>query len=131
MKKSLVMIGLAALAIFAVGALYAGTELPGEVMIDDCVAKKAAVKFDHTAHQERGECVACHHTQDAGLTADSGAEVQSCGACHNEPAEDTTPVCSQMSMSKNPFHKTCIGCHKESGAEAAPTKCDGCHPKAE
>jgi hypothetical protein len=36
-------------------------------------------------------------------------------------------------MSKNPFHATCINCHKEElkkNAEAkAPTKCTDCHPK--
>jgi hypothetical protein len=57
--------------------------------------------------------------------------VEACNTCHLEPEEETTPVCSQMSLKKNPYHINCVGCHKESGKEAAPTKCDDCHPKAE
>ena len=130
MRKTFLLFGLVALAFVVSAPGYAGTEAPEATVIDDCVAKKAAVKFDHSTHASVAECTACHHTNE-GLTADSGAEVQACSDCHNEPAEADTPKCSQMSMSKNHYHINCIGCHKESGAEAAPTKCDGCHPKAE
>ena len=40
----------------------------------------------------------------------------------------------EVITTKNPFHITCVGCHKEeakTNAETkAPTKCDQCHPKA-
>ena len=93
------------------------------------VAKKSAVNFPHSAHLELTECTTCHHTNE-GLTADSDMEVQPCVACHQNP-EGEIPDCAQMSLSKNPYHITCVTCHKESGSENAPTKCDGCHPPAE
>ncbi len=132
MRKTL--FGITVLALLAPVAIYAATsaEAPEAITIDDCVIKKAAVEFPHRAHYERDgvACADCHHTQD-GLTADSGMEVKPCSDCHLEPEEETTPICSQMSLKKNPFHINCVACHKESGAEAAPTKCEGCHPKAE
>ena len=129
MRKSLLGIGFAIVAMmFAFGAM-AG-EPPESVTIDDCVDKKAAVEFPHAAHYEVTECTTCHHTSE-GLTADTvgSMEVQACGACHTSPEEATTPDCSQMSLKKNPYHITCVGCHKESSA--GPSKCDECHPKAE
>ena len=43
--------------------------------------------------------------------------------------------CSEKSTKKNPYHITCIGCHKEDKKEnadtTAPTKCTACHPKDE
>ena len=136
MRGKLAILGGTALAlVFAVVAVGATAgEAPETTMIDDCVIKKGPVAFNHKAHVDRAECVTCHHTQE-GLTADSTEEVESCGACHNEPEDEATPVCSQMSKSKNPFHITCIGCHKEmvdaGESETAPTKCTECHPKAE
>ena len=132
MRKTL--FGIAVLALLAPVAIYAATstEAPEDITIDDCVIKKAAVEFPHKAHFEMDgvACTDCHHTQE-GLTADSGMEVEPCADCHLEPEEETTPICSQMSLKKNHFHISCVSCHKESGAEAAPTKCEGCHPKAE
>jgi hypothetical protein len=136
MEKRIPILIFAAAALLFSAAIIAATaaEAPENVVIDDCVNKKAAVEFPHKAHMEQVECVTCHHTQE-GLTADSDMEVEACGTCHNEPEDAETPVCSQMSLSKNPFHITCVGCHKEKLAEdetfAGPTKCDGCHPKAE
>lgn len=106
---------------------------PETIVIDDCQSKQAAVDFPHKAHIDQGlACTTCHHTQE-NLTADADVTVETCGTCHNEPAEDTTPKCSEMSTSKNPFHKSCINCHKEEAkkneATKAPTKCFDCHPK--
>jgi len=106
---------------------------PETIVIDDCQAKQSAVDFPHKAHIDQGvECSTCHHTQ-ADLTAGSDITVETCGSCHNEPAEATTPKCSEMSTSKNPYHKNCISCHKDEAkkneATTAPTKCFDCHPK--
>jgi hypothetical protein len=129
MKKALLTAGLVVMTVLVSGALFQAAA--GEaVTIDDCVNKKSAVEFPHEAHFELTECTTCHHTAE-GLTADSDMEVKPCGACHTEPEGAETPKCSEMSLSKNPFHINCVGCHKESGSENAPTKCDGCHPKAE
>ena len=79
------------------------------------------------------ECKTCHHTQ-PDLKAGTAIEVKPCGACHVQPEKTDTPKCSEMGLSKNPFHIRCLGCHKEAVAKdatkQAPTKCDQCHPKA-
>jgi hypothetical protein len=130
MRKSLLGIGLMMVAMLFSMSLYAATagEAPEAATIDDCVSKKAAVEFPHKLHFDTIECTTCHHTQE-GLTADSDMEVELCGACHTTPEAAETPGCSEMSMKKNPYHITCVGCHKEQAA--GPTKCDECHPKAE
>jgi len=136
MKKSLTILGAVVLAVVFAGLAGAVTpaEAPESTTIDDCVNKKSAVEFPHSVHAGSFECVTCHHTQE-GLTAESDMQVEACGTCHVEPEAAETPACSQMSLSKNPFHIACVGCHKEKVAEdetlAAPTKCEGCHPKAE
>lgn len=132
MQKWLVGLAVAVMVLIVVGAASAATpaEAPESITLDACMNKKAAVQFPHKAHWELTECTTCHHTSE-GLTADSDMTVEPCSACHLEPEAAETPDCTQMSLSKNPFHVNCVGCHKESGKESAPTKCDDCHPKAE
>ena len=126
---------LAALVILAGSTFIAGAATPPEkVKIDDCVTKKSAVEFPHGAHVKAiAECKTCHHTQPA-LTATSTEKVETCGSCHTAPEKAETPKCSEMSATKNPFHMSCVKCHKEELAKKAdtkaPTKCDQCHPKA-
>ena len=125
---------LAALVILAGSTFIAGAATPPDkVSIDDCVAKKTAVAFPHGEHAKAHECKTCHHTQPA-LTATSTEKVEACGTCHVAPEKAETPKCSEMSATKNPFHMSCVACHKEELAKKpdtkAPTKCDQCHPKA-
>ena len=128
MRKVLVLLGIGALAIVASGMMMAADDV---MTIDACAAKKSAVSFPHKAHEALTECSTCHHTQE-GLAA--GGEAEKCSSCHLEPEDAATPKCAEMSMSKNPYHKACVACHKDAvkaDAESkAPTKCDGCHPKA-
>lgn len=130
MRSKIGILGIAAILMLGSVAVFAATakDSPESIVIDDCAAKQSAVNFPHKAHQELTECVTCHHTQE-GLTADSDMEVQTCSSCHLEPEAEETPSCTEMSTKKNPFHIGCIGCHKESGKETAPTKCTDCHPK--
>ena len=130
MRKWLIGFAVTAMVLSVAGMAAVAGESPETATIDDCVDKKAAVEFPHKAHFEVTECTTCHHTTE-GLTADADLAVEPCSACHMEPEADTTPACSQMSLKKNPYHISCVGCHKESGKETAPTKCDDCHPKAE
>lgn len=134
MKKLLAPFA-AAVLIFGVASMVVAKtakEAPETVKIDDCVAKKAAVDFPHGKHVKL-ECKACHHDQPA-LKAGTDEMVKPCGACHVAPEKAETPKCSEMSASKNPFHITCVGCHKAEVAKDAtkkmPVKCDECHPKA-
>jgi hypothetical protein len=134
MRKLLVPLGIIVL-VLATSPLLAATadKAPDKVTIDDCVGKKAAVEFPHKMHMDKLECKTCHHTQ-KDLTAKSTEEVKACGSCHVNPEKAETPKCSEMSAKSNPFHITCVNCHKEEVAKKAdskaPTKCDQCHPKA-
>jgi hypothetical protein len=126
--------GLGVLAIMAAATLVAFAEVPENITIDACADTKAAVEFPHKAHFEFADCVTCHHTSD-GLTAETMADmtVETCGSCHIAPEDAATPLCSEKSLKKNPYHISCVGCHKEHKAEhadtTAPTKCTACHPK--
>ena len=128
MRKVFVLLGISALVIAASGLMVVADDT---MMIDACANKKSGVAFPHKAPEGVTECSTCHHTQE-GLAA--GGEAEKCSSCHLEPEDAATPKCSEMSMSKNPYHKACIACHKDEvkkNAESkAPTKCDGCHPKA-
>ena len=136
MRKLLVVCGgVAVLLLAATPAMGAPANKPPEtVTLDDCAAKRAAVEFPHAKHVAGGfACATCHHTQ-ADLKAGSAVEVATCASCHVAPAKATTPKCAEMGLTKNPFHISCINCHKETVAKdatkKAPTKCDDCHPKS-
>ncbi len=108
--------------------------LPDVMTLDSCGEKKGLVEFPHTAHFEFSDCVTCHHTTE-GLTLENVAEteVETCVSCHFEPADSDVPDCSSMSLKKNAYHISCVGCHKDmdTGEEAyaAPTRCNDCHAK--
>lgn len=113
------------------------TSPPEDITIDGCGDTRAPVSFPHKAHFEEIECVTCHHSQED-LTLEAvqgGMEVEICSDCHLEPEEADTPVCSERSLKKNPFHLVCVDCHKKAIAEdesvSAPSKCAECHPKGE
>jgi len=135
MRKLWSRFGLGIVAVFAATMVYAAAnQAPEKSTIDDCVTKRAAVEFPHKAHVDlKIACSTCHHTQE-NLTAESTEAVPTCGSCHSTPEKPETPICTQMSATKNPFHISCMGCHKEEAkknpATKAPTKCDDCHPKA-
>ena len=117
-----------------VAALVAFAEVPEDMVLDACADTKAPVAFPHKAHFEFAACVDCHHTSE-GLTAETvgDMEVPTCSSCHLEPEDAETPSCKEKSTKKNPFHISCIGCHKEYIKEnpesTAPKKCAACHPK--
>lgn len=135
MQKFITRLAIGCLAVLVATVLGAATakEAPEKTTIDDCVVKKTAVAFPHAAHAKTLECKVCHHNQET-LKADSTEVVKPCGECHTKVEKPETPACSEMSMTKNPFHITCVKCHKEELAKKpdtkAPTKCDQCHPKA-
>jgi len=125
---------LSALAIMALATLVAFADVPETITIDGCMDTKTAVEFPHKAHFEITECVTCHHTSE-GLTAENVGEMEvaTCGSCHIEPEEEGTPLCSEKSLKKNPYHIVCVTCHKAEKKEnpdtTAPKKCTACHPK--
>jgi len=84
----------------------------------------AAVQVPETVTLDKAKNT-CHHTQ-KGLTAEA-TEVKPCASCHLDPEKPETPSMREMSLSKNPFHKRCIDCHKTEAK--GPTKCAECHKK--
>ena len=123
---------IAASAVFLVTAQAA--DAPEMVTLGSCGDKQPAVNFPHSKHVGAVECKVCHHTQ-PDLTADSTVAVETCVSCHKDPEDPKTPDCAQMSPTKNPYHITCMGCHKDSVKKDAalkgkvPVTCKECHVK--
>ncbi len=132
MKKT---IGVLAFGLLSAAMVFATTanKAPEKITINECATKKPAVLFPHKAHWAITSCKTCHHTQ-PDLTPTSTVEVQACATCHHNPEKADTPDCTQMSMTKNPYHMVCLTCHKETKAKdantKAPTACTGCHVAA-
>lgn len=121
MRNTLRLLGVVAFALVATIVFAAP---PDTMVIDKAADKKPGAPFPHAQHVEAVDtCVECHHTSE-GLTLQSAGDVEKCSDCHFEPEGDV-PDMAQMSMKKNPFHMSCMGCHKE--VEQGPTKCNDCH----
>jgi len=126
MKKSIaVVVGVAFILMAAVA--YAVVP-PAKVTINAAVAKQGPVTFDHAKHGSTlvKTCETCHHNH-KGLTKDTKAEVKKCTSCHLDTKGNVMTSMREMSMTKNPFHIRCAGCHKTE--KKGPTACTGCHAK--
>lgn len=101
---------------------------PVTVKIDAAAKKQPAVTFSHEkhAHDLVKGCDTCHHTQ-KGLVNSEKTKVIPCRQCHLDPKDPKVPSMREMSMTKNPFHIRCSGCHKTE--KKGPTACTGCHKK--
>lgn len=97
---------------------------PDSVVLDKAKAKRPAVTFPHKLHVAKVACDTCHHTN-KGVKATDTVVVPSCASCHLDPAKPEVPSIREMSLTKNPFHKQCIDCHKKE--TKGPTKCNDCH----
>ena len=101
----------------------------GKISIKGCQKKKPPVSFDHAAHVKllKGakSCEGCHHKVQG-----KPAKDPACTSCHSKPQGAKLGTCADASLSKNPLHVNCIGCHKKelaAGKTKAPTKCAQCH----
>ena len=122
-------IALSLLLVFV--ATLAFAHYPGQIKIDAAQKKQPAVAFDHAKHGDKlaKNCGTCHHTQKELTKATTDKiDVKKCSACHLDPKEAKIPSMREMSLTKNPMHIRCIGCHKEN--KKGPTVCTGCHKKA-
>lgn len=131
MRKNLTVAILAAFVLVAGASyLFASQQPPAKVTIDAAAKKQPAVVFDHAKHLTLAkQCEKCHHTN-KGLTADNAKDVQKCSACHLNPKDVKVPNMAEMSMTKNPFHTLCVGCHKTPVAgKKGPSVCKDCHKK--
>jgi hypothetical protein len=90
-----------------------------------------AVKMDHKAHAEHNKCDTCHHASKPAKPLKSA--YQACTDCHTRTGSAEVPTKLQAAF-HNPAATSglCIDCHKKMSAEhpKAPTKCMGCHNKA-
>jgi predicted CXXCH cytochrome family protein len=127
MRKTVTVASLAAFVLLACATLLFAHHGPAKVTIDAAAAKQPGVPFDHGKHAKTlvKSCDTCHHTN-KGLTDDTDAKVQKCSACHLDP-KDAAPSMREMSMTKNPYHSLCVGCHKTE--KKGPTLCKDCHKK--
>ena len=99
---------------------------PEKVTIDAAAKKQPPVPFSHQKHTKYAKsCDRCHHDA-SGLTAEAKVVVKKCSSCHLDP-KGKVPGMREMSLTANPFHKACIGCHKEQ--KKGPTGCTVCHLK--
>ena len=107
-------------------AASAFAHYPGVIKIDEAAKKQPAVTFDHAKHGDTRakSCGVCHHTQKDITKAVAEAnkvDIKKCSACHLDPKDDKMPSMREMSLTKNPFHIRCIGCHKDQ--KKGPTSC--------
>jgi len=129
LAMAMAVVGGLALAAYRAEAVPA-SKAPDKVNLDECKAKKSGVEFPHKKHMDelKVACDKCHHT-DKGLKAGAATDVKKCVDCHKTPEKKETPVCTEMSPKKNPYHIVCVACHQEQNkaGKKAPAKCAECH----
>lgn len=155
-KKGLLVTTIITFAvIFAAAALYAGTDVPDVIkMQNDYEHTKGIVEFSHKKHAEdyKAGCGECHHDENNQPldTLKAGDNVQKCIECHKKPGEVPKDLKKKWRDKKikkkekdklsrefhaEAIHDNCRGCHKvwnkKNKSKAAPTTCVKCHPKQE
>ncbi len=117
----------------AAGSLAAGPVTCGECHVrrPAGVSTRVSMDFDYSLHARHvkaseDKCENCHHVYDEvaeKLKYEKGKE-EGCRACHGAEDEDR-----KLSLA-NASHRQCVSCHierTESGIEAGPVLCVGCH----
>lgn len=137
---SSIVIGIA--VIFATTGIYAGTEVPDEIKMDNPAYekhKKSIVMFSHKKHSEeyasdnpalyKKKCGECHHDKDNQPLENlkAGDDVQNCIECHKNPSEVPKKVKQEWKAKKikrdeqkklkleyhaEALHANCRNCHK-------------------
>ena len=143
MKKSfnLLMVVGGMVMFFAATVIYAATEVPDVIRLENKAYKKhkyGIVEFSHKKHAEgyakdhpdfyKNSCGECHHDdQNKPLTnLKAGDEVQSCLECHKKLGE--MPSKEKKAMRKAKLKKAEQKKKKlEYHAEAIHENCTGCH----
>jgi hypothetical protein len=121
MRKHIVVWIVALGVAVAFTAIAAKKAPPKEVTIKACQKTKPPVAFPHEAHVKKAKvaCKTCHHKDEGKACSGQG--------CHAGKAEGKRPGCAELSATKNPFHISCINCHKKEGK--GPKACAQCHKK--
>lgn len=146
------VVGIATL--FVVAGLYAGTDVPGEIKMENKAYSdhsKGIVTFTHKKHMDeyakqfpdffKNGCGDCHHdANNKPIALKAGDNVQPCIECHKKPGErpkgKDAPKLSKsekLQYHAEAIHANCKDCHKDvnkkTGKKDAPTTCAKCHPK--
>jgi len=133
--------------IFITAGLYAGTNVPDVIKMDNKAYKKhkkGIATLSHKKHIEeyKAGCGECHH-DDKGKALNNlkiGDDVQNCIECHKIPSERPkgkgAPKLSKkerLAYHAEALHYNCKDCHKKynrkNKTKKAPTTCTKCHPK--
>ena len=118
----------AAIVVLLLFAAVAFAEtLPQKVTISVTAAKQPPVSFDHAKHALTfvKTCDTCHHDH-KGLTKDTKGDVKPCRSCHLD-TEGKIMAKNALSLTENPFHVRCMGCHQT--LKKGPAGCGECHVK--
>ena len=152
-KGFLIITTIGFIVLFASVALYAGSDVPAVIkMQNDYEHKKAIVEFSHDKHvkEYKSTCGECHHDENNKPLSDlkEGDAVKKCIECHSKPGE--VPKAEKAKWKKEKvkkaekdklsrqwhaeaIHDNCRDCHKvynkKNKTKAAPTTCVKCHPK--
>jgi cytochrome c553 len=152
-KGFLIITTIGFIVLFASVALYAGSDVPAVIkMQNDYEHKKAIVEFSHAKHvtEYKGACGDCHHDENNKPLSNlkEGDAVKKCIECHSKPGE--VPKAEKDKWKKEKLkkaekdklsrqwhaeavHDNCRSCHKDynkkNKTKAAPTTCVKCHPK--
>jgi len=140
-----VIVGISAL--FITAGIYAGTNVPDVIKMENKAYKKhkkSIMTFSHKKHIEdyKAGCGECHH-DDKGKPLNNlkmGDNVQNCIECHKIPGERPKgkgkPKLSKkqrLDYHAEALHYNCKDCHKKfnkkNKTKKAPTTCTKCHPK--
>ena len=116
--------------IFIAAGVLTAADVTEKIVIDNkgySKDVKGPVNFSHLKHsKDYGvACTDCHHEyKDGNNIWKEGDAVKTCVTCHDpEKTQDNVP---KLMMA---FHNNCKDCHKNSGKDTAPTKCNDCHAK--
>ena len=127
------VLNLTMLATIIFAAQLAFAHYPGTVNIDQAKSKQPSVTFNHAKHGDglAKSCDTCHHNNKGLTKADADkVDVKKCASCHLNPKDAKIPSMREASLTKNPMHIRCIGCHKSTtAAKKGPVACTGCHKK--
>lgn len=124
MSRKLMVIVIALGLVGSVAGIYA-KPAPKKLTIKKCGKKKKPVTFDHEKHVKahKIKCRTCHHE------TKETKKAKPCASCHAGKAKKEkgklTPGCAEASSKKNPYHITCVGCHKKQ--KKGPKTCKACH----
>ena len=147
-KLIMILFILAVAGAFISNGIYAGTEVKDEIKMENPAYKKHSkgiVTFTHKKHNEEYKlgCGECHHDKDNKPLNDlkMGDDVKNCIECHKIAGKAKSTKDKKLTDKEkreyqaDAIHDNCVDCHKEFGKknpdkkDAAPTKCNDCHPK--